>query len=420
MDETRWRGLTHEEIYSVAWSGSGPSGSAPASVMWTNAEARLRNIDQSVSSALKIIKASWEGTAAEKAGESLGKVGAWAIQAARNAARTADALDTQAQHVADMRNTLPPPPPPDPLSDYPYLVSGPDAGVAAGLLEDQQQLDAKRAELAQQAVQAMKTYTTNSAQNKAHIYAFASPLPVTNDAVAASSFSPTGLGPGAVGGFGGGLPNPVTAPAAPLPPLPGSADVLPIGQTGGSGFSGGAGIGGGVGGGGIGAGAGGGGVAVPFVPGAGLVGGAGGGTTPPGGRGASGVRPGLNPSAGNRQAPSFRVPPPSGTVGGGRGSFPGLPGSGAGAGLLEPGGLPRGTSGALPSGTGSGTGPGTANGARATGTHGFFPPGGGAAGGQSREHRRPPYLIDDTDAFGDDRYFTPQVITPDDYIPRRT
>jgi hypothetical protein len=41
------------------------------------------------------------------------------------------------------------------------------------------------------------------------------------------------------------------------------------------------------------------------------------------------------------------------------------------------------------------------------------------AGGQGREHSRPSYLIDDTDAFGDDRWFTPQVITPDDPLPGR-
>jgi hypothetical protein len=43
---------------------------------------------------------------------------------------------------------------------------------------------------------------------------------------------------------------------------------------------------------------------------------------------------------------------------------------------------------------------------------------GAGAGAQSREHRRPSYLIDDTDAFGDDRWFTPAVITPFDVLPR--
>jgi hypothetical protein len=42
---------------------------------------------------------------------------------------------------------------------------------------------------------------------------------------------------------------------------------------------------------------------------------------------------------------------------------------------------------------------------------------GAGAGGQQREHRRPAYLIDDTNAFADDRWFTPAVITPNDPLP---
>jgi hypothetical protein len=42
---------------------------------------------------------------------------------------------------------------------------------------------------------------------------------------------------------------------------------------------------------------------------------------------------------------------------------------------------------------------------------------GGAMSAQGRDRRRPDYLIDDTDAFADDRWFTPAVITPDDVPP---
>jgi hypothetical protein len=42
-----------------------------------------------------------------------------------------------------------------------------------------------------------------------------------------------------------------------------------------------------------------------------------------------------------------------------------------------------------------------------------------AGAGQEQEHRRPDYLIDDTDAFADDRWFPAAVITPDDLPPRR-
>jgi hypothetical protein len=44
---------------------------------------------------------------------------------------------------------------------------------------------------------------------------------------------------------------------------------------------------------------------------------------------------------------------------------------------------------------------------------------GGGVNAQGQERRRPHYLIDDTDAFADDRWFTPAVITPDDGPPTR-
>ena len=103
--------------------------------------------------------------------------------------------------------------------------------------------------------------------------------------------------------------------------------------------------------------------------------------------------------------------PRAGIPGGLGGSEPTSPRGGIPGGIAAEGESVR--PGAVPAGT-------TGTTAARTGSHGFFPPGGGGLGNQGREHRRPSYLVDDTDAFGDDRYFTPGVITPDDYIPRRT
>jgi hypothetical protein len=50
----------------------------------------------------------------------------------------------------------------------------------------------------------------------------------------------------------------------------------------------------------------------------------------------------------------------------------------------------------------------------------FFPPlAAGYGAGSERERRRPDYLLDDSDAFADDRWFPPPVITPDDAPPPR-
>jgi hypothetical protein len=48
------------------------------------------------------------------------------------------------------------------------------------------------------------------------------------------------------------------------------------------------------------------------------------------------------------------------------------------------------------------------------GGHGFLPLGAGLAQPADQEHRRASYLVDDTDAFVDDRWFTPPVIGGDD------
>jgi hypothetical protein len=50
----------------------------------------------------------------------------------------------------------------------------------------------------------------------------------------------------------------------------------------------------------------------------------------------------------------------------------------------------------------------------------LYPPmAAGMGAGAERERRRPDYLLDDSDAFADDRWFPPSVITPDDAPPPR-
>jgi hypothetical protein len=44
---------------------------------------------------------------------------------------------------------------------------------------------------------------------------------------------------------------------------------------------------------------------------------------------------------------------------------------------------------------------------------------GAAARPVEQEHRRPNYLLDDTDAFADDRWFTPPVIGGGDAVTTR-
>jgi hypothetical protein len=68
--------------------------------------------------------------------------------------------------------------------------------------------------------------------------------------------------------------------------------------------------------------------------------------------------------------------------------------------------------------------PGARTGAAGRGTTagnpGLYPPmTAGPVAGSGQERRRPDYLVDDTDAFADDRWFTSAVIGADDPLPPR-
>jgi hypothetical protein len=328
------------------------------------------------------------------------------------------AIVAQGEFVEYARNTMPAPVE-DPGS-FPLWSAIPGFAKEAG---DWQLAEARQSAFQEQAVHVMETYQNNTEQNKPHIQAFAAPTSVTT---------------------------PSELPGVPVPPdvlgVPGTGPGAGVGATVGAAAAGAAGAG--V------PGSGGGGVAVPPVV-------VGGGAVPappgqnrPGGGGAGGRVPPQTtlPGAGRvPQVPGSAGVPPESVPGGGRipaggaggpggagtPSSRGLPG---GAGGVEPrsprGGVPGGYGGVEPRtgipggipaegetarpGVASST-PAGSTGARTAGSHGFFPPGGGGGlGGQGREHRRAPYLVDDTDAFGDDRYFTPAVITEADYVPRRT
>jgi hypothetical protein len=84
-----------------------------------------------------------------------------------------------------------------------------------------------------------------------------------------------------------------------------------------------------------------------------------------------------------------------------------------------PGARPIAETGARPAATGA---PPTATRPGFPGAMGpMYPPmaGAGMGAGAERERRRPDYLLDDSDAFADDRWFPPSVITPEDGPPVR-
>jgi len=123
------------------------------------------------------------------------------------------------------------------------------------------------------------------------------------------------------------------------------------------------------------------------------------------------------PGTGSRWTaePGSRLPggtgPGGGTAGGG-GTGSGGSGSG-GRSWAETGA--RGAAPERPVPPGDGTrGTGSRPGA---GHPGVMPRGGGVGAGNNQEHRRPHYLVDDSDAFADDRWVTDAVLTPDNGPP---
>jgi hypothetical protein len=106
------------------------------------------------------------------------------------------------------------------------------------------------------------------------------------------------------------------------------------------------------------------------------------------------------------------------TTGGVHGDGP----AGGGPGGPVYGGVPRaptGEAGAGSPGTGAAERANPAGRGTPVSGHGIMPMAGAAARPAEQEHRRPNYLVDDTDAFADDRWFTPPVIGGGDPVMSR-
>ena len=468
MSDVRWEGLTHDEIYAAVHQGPGPAISKPAEDAWKETEALILRIDQRIAAAMAASQSGWEGGAADATRSAMTPLGQWALDAARNARLTAGAVTGQGLFAKYVRDNMPEPLTQqrndmieEALNDPTFLFHG---------LDDLQAVEQEAANRAARAVELMNGYTENSEGNRQFWVPATFPPQVTvvtdgstpspggvpgappPPAVApptppaevppAAPPGPTPMPPADVPPVpappNGALPPapPNTAPpggtpaAPPIPPPPATSippaaipPVPPVPPTG----------------------------AVPqpsdrvTVPGPG---------TPNPGPGpappippplapppvAPGLpaRPAAPPGSGARPVPPGQVLPPGrpdlvppaptrpgprfpglDTTGPDPAPFPGpraTPEPPPGRAVPEPGARTTTT------GPSTGTTPGTA-GPRGVGpgnTGGLYPPVFGALGAnQGRERRRPDYLLDDSGAFTDDRWFTPPVITPDDGPPAR-
>jgi PPE family len=483
VSDVRWQGFTHQEIYDAVRQGPGAAISTSAVGAWTRTEALITQIDQRIMAAMTGSKSGWEGSAADATRSAMTPLGQWALDAANDAKITASAVETQGAQAEELRAQMPPPLTAEQnaemqraLTDPTYIFHGLDDMQR---LEERAANEAARAvELMDQ-----YTNNSYENRRNMDFWTFPPQVTVVTDPVGPGAGGPgapgipgpgaTGVpGPGAPGVPGPGAPGipglgapgvagPVapapTAPAEVLPAAPGAAPppgaavppgVAPPGPPGGSGAAPGAppppvpp-------------------AAVPPLPG-----------QPPGAN-APGPGPAVPPAQTPPTAPGG-APPPGSVIPPGPGAVPpGRPGATTPGGVrpVVPGPPPRATPppswrDIVPAGPGArDTGaripaPGTIDTDRAlppgartteppgarpitdptprpaatgapppTGTRPGFP---GTAGpmyppmtagmgaGSERERRRPDYLLDDSDAFTDDRWFPSAVITPDDGPPVR-
>lgn len=429
----------------------------------------LDEIDQKLSTAIAEIGGGWEGVAAEAAVSGLTPLSRWAGEASASARSTAQALATQADLAGDLRFRMPEPADLQWRRIWDKLRSLKWSQVGLRDILEAAAAEVDEEERAQQARELMYQYTWSSDQNQWGMRFWTEPPAVAADSGPASA---GGGGPspdGARGPGGAGAPSvaPAAAPAAPTAPaghagegsvpaggagpMPGGTGsapappttrvpmeaVPPTGTVVAPSSTGAVGAnkdgvaprrsGGGE---------------IP-TPGVGDVMSSWGGSTPPGssttGRGRVGsTSPQLSelasswrdrlptgaafeetPTRGGRVGstvpPSLRSP-----IDGdlrrpeiGRGTLPALPTEEAPRGG-QPlrGGVPadadvpvRGVRSTLPTGT--------------TNHLGYVPPMvPPGAGGSEQTRRRPDYLLDDTDAFVDDRWLPSGVISADDVPPQ--
>ncbi len=466
MSDVRWEGFSHEEIYSRVQQGPGPLASADAEAAWSTVESTIRTVDAQLTRAVKQIGAGWQGRAAEAVQGGMTVMSNWALDAAGDASLTKNGISAQAEQAGRLRSAMPPPR----TAEWNRVVQEEVPGV--GLVSAMGDLGALEEQMADDhavAVEMMNRYSSQSSDNQRLMNYWTQPPTVVVEAASARSTTSTAplAAAGAIGarsGAGGvrtGSPAdgsssgrdvdpsstaapaavgfPDTAGAAPSSGRGGAAPPAEIGPPNGerSGRVGSAAVPGRAPG-----------VADPYantpvgrrgtVPGT---------ATDRGGPAAGprtstipvGVHPGVD---GRAPGAAGRWPRSDSSVGGAvRPVVPGppaRPGGGADwrTGLRAapatpldiaepPAGVPRTPAPGVGEPPPRATGPAAeaaaervAAGRSASAGHGILPMG-GAVRPMEQAHARAAYLIDDTDAFADDRWFPPPVISGDALVSPR-
>lgn len=211
MNDHRWQGYSHQELFDQIHQGPGADGSTDSVHRWGQLTRALGDIDTDLASALTAAMAGWQGDAAENARGGLRPLGDWAVQARQAAEMMRERAEQQAEFVGKARTDMPPPVP----------VRSEDPGTATTLLThlfggqtDHEAEEARKDAAEQRAFQVMRTYESSTQANTTSLASFAAPPQVVVDT------PPVVAGAGGSGGH-----QPVTisfTPAAGPAPRPAS------------------------------------------------------------------------------------------------------------------------------------------------------------------------------------------------------
>ncbi len=211
MSDVRWEGFSHEEIYSRVQQGPGPLASADAEAAWSTVESTIRTVDAQLTRAVKQIGAGWQGRAAEAVQGGMTVMSNWALDAAGDASLTKNGISAQAEQAGRLRSAMPPPR----TAEWNRIVQEEVPGV--GLMSAMGDLGALEEQMADDhavAVEMMNRYSSQSSDNQRLMNYWTQPPTVVVEAASARSTTSTApLGAaGAVGARSGGASGQVRRP----------------------------------------------------------------------------------------------------------------------------------------------------------------------------------------------------------------
>jgi hypothetical protein len=82
--DTRWAGLTHDEIWAMVQQGD-PAASEAASFAWMKTQLLIQSIEERLAAVVSGTVADWEGAAATASRGAVSTLGQWAIEGAAGA-----------------------------------------------------------------------------------------------------------------------------------------------------------------------------------------------------------------------------------------------------------------------------------------------------------------------------------------------